>query len=136
MRNFKNTLLLAVLALSVSFVACHDHDKDEDDTVAPVVNITSPTADASISGEVSIAGTVTDENSLHELTITITKDADGATLFTIPAKETDVHDLTTYTIAKTWAPTGITTETAVTLNAVAEDHGGNKTTKTVKFKVK
>ena len=136
MKNFKNTLLLAAIALSLSFAACHDHGEEEDDKVAPVITITSPTADASISGGVAIAGTATDENSLHELIITITKDADGSTLFTIPASETDVHDLTSYTIAKTWTPTGITTETAVTLNAIVEDHGGNKTTQTVKFKVK
>jgi hypothetical protein len=135
MKNFKNTLLLAAIALSSTFVACHNHGEDENDTTAPVLTITSPSVDASVSGAVSIAGTLTDEDSLHELSITVTKDADGATLFT-PVKEIEVHDLTSFTIAETWTPTGITAETAVTLIVVAEDHGGNKTTKTVKFKVK
>lgn len=129
MQKFKLVSLVIALA-ALSFAACHHHD--EDDTTDPVLTITSPTANASISGAVTIAGTLTDE-SLHELSIKITKDADNSELFSAAPS---VHDETSYTIAETWTPTGITTETPVTLTVIAEDHSEHTVTKTVKFSVK
>lgn len=105
---------------------------EEDDKNNPVITISNPAANASISGAVSIAGKVTDE-SLHELSIVVTKDSDSSELF----KSTpEVHDLTEYTIAETWTPGGISAETAVTLTVTAEDHHSNTATTTMKFKVK
>ena len=125
------SFLFATLCL-LTVAACHKHD--DTDTIAPVLTITSPAADASIAGAVAITGAVTDE-SLHELLITVTKDSDGSVLF-VPAVDPEVHDLTSYVINETWTPVGITAETAVTLTVTAEDHNSNKVVKTVKFKVK
>lgn len=130
MQKVQNVLLL-VLLLGFTAVACHKHD-DENDKNNPVITITSPAIDASISGAVAIAGVVTDE-SLHELSIKITKDGDNSELFSATP---EVHDLTSYTIAETWTPSGIAAETAVTLTVVAEDHHSNAISTTVKFKVK
>ena len=129
MQKVQNLLLLALL-LGVSTVACHKHDESDKDN--PVVTITAPAIDASISGAVTIAGVVTDE-SLHELSIKVTKDSDNSELFSATP---EVHDLTSYTIAETWTPSGIAAETAVTLTVVAEDHNSNAISTTVKFKVK
>lgn len=129
MTKIKNLLLLTLL-VSFTSVACHSHDEEED-ADAPVITLTTPTLDASISGAVTIAGLVTDA-SLHEMSIKVTKDSDGSELFSATP---EVHDLTSYTIAEIWTPAAIAAETAVTLTIVAEDHHENKATTTVKFKV-
>lgn len=121
--------LLALCAL-FSFAACHEHD--EDDTTNPVINISSPTADASLSGAVAIKGTVTDE-SLHEMSIVVTKDSDGSELF---KKTPEVHDLTSYTINESWTPSGIGAETSVTLKVTVSDHSDHTVEQIIKFKVK
>lgn len=128
MKKVQNLLLLTIL-LSLAAVACHKHDDDNNN---PVITIASPTTAASISGVVAIAGLVTDE-SLHELTIKVTKDSDNSELFKATP---EVHDLTSYTIAEVWTPSGIAAETAVTLTVTAADHSENIVTQTVKFTVK
>lgn len=128
MQKIQNYVLLAFL-LAVSIIACHKH---EDDTNNPVVTITAPTVNASITGDVVIAGVVTDE-SLHAMTIKVTKDSDNSELFSAAP---EIHDLTSYTIAEVWTPNGITAETAVTLTVTASDHSDHAVTTTVKFTVK
>jgi hypothetical protein len=130
MKQIQNILLLIAI-VSFTAVACHKHGNDGD-TTNPVLLITAPTLNASISGAVVIAGTVTDEK-LHAISISITKDSDNSVQFTASQS---IHNLTSYTIAETWAPAGISAETAVTLSIVVEDHVGNSVTQTVKFKVK
>lgn len=128
-------LLLSVCGLFVfSTMACHHHDDhDDEDKVSPVLTITEPTSGASISGEVHIKGNVTDESSLHELSIKITLDSDNSELFSAAPK---VHDLATYDFDEKWTPSGLTGETDVTLTVITADHGDNSVTQTVKFKVK
>jgi hypothetical protein len=128
MQKNQNYLLLACF-LAGSMTACHKHEDDAND---PVITITAPAAGASISGGVTISGVVTDE-SLHEMTIKVTKDSDNSELFTAAP---EVHDLTTYTIAEVWTPSGITAETAVTLTVIASDHSDHTVTTAVKFTVK
>lgn len=113
-----------------AFNACHNHD--EDDTTDPVLTITSPAADASLTGKVTISGKATDE-SLHEMSIVVTKDSDSSELFNAAP---EVHDETDYTISESWTPTGLTSETPVTLTVTVEDHSEHKVVKTVKFKAK
>lgn len=121
---------LLALALAATFNACHNHD--EDDTNAPVLTLESPVEGSSYSGEVHVHGKVTDE-SLHEMSIKVTNDATGvAYLDAAP----EVHDETDYAFDEHFTPTGLTSETAVTLTITVEDHNENVTTKTVKFKVK
>ena len=125
---FKSILFAALCLIAA---ACHHHD-DENDTNDPVLTISSPTSDASIAGAVTISGTATDE-SLHEMSIVVTKDSDSSELF---KSAPEVHDLTSYTIAEKWTPSGLTAETPVTLTVTVEDHNDHKVVKTVKFKVK
>jgi hypothetical protein len=131
MFKLKISFFVSLLAL-ISFTACHKHE-DVADTIAPVLTITAPTEDASNNGAVAIKGTITDEGGMHEMSLKITKDSDNTVLFSATPT---VHDKTTFTLAETWTPTGITVETAVTLTVNVEDHSANKTEKIVKFKVK
>lgn len=124
-------LVLFSLVIGVfAFNACHNHD--EDDTTDPVLTITSPAADASLTGKVTISGKATDE-SLHEMSIVVTKDSDSSELFSTAP---EVHDETDYTISESWTPVGLTSETPVTLTVTVEDHSEHKVVKTVKFKAK
>lgn len=129
MKKFLFSFVL-LSALVLMLPSCHKHD--EEDANPPVVTVTSPSESASISGAVTIAGNVTDE-SLHALSLEVTKDSDGSSLY---AKSISVHDKTEYGFNETWTPSGIGAETAVTLTVVVEDHSDLKTTKTVKFTVK
>ncbi len=124
--------VLALLAAAFIVTACnHDHDHDEDDTNAPVLTLEGPTEDISISGEVHIHGKVTDEG-LHEMEIKVTRDSDNSEIFKAKPK---VYDKTEYSFDERFTPT-IAAETPVTLTITVEDHGSNKTAKTVKFKLK
>lgn len=131
MRHTLKLLFLAVLGGLMVASACHKHDHG-DDATPPELTITSPSADAVISGAVAISGTVTDE-SLHEMTIAVSRDSDNAELFKAQPK---VHDLKSYTIAETWTPSGLSAETAVTLTVRVEDHSKHQVEKTIRFKVK
>lgn len=124
----KVQLLLLLAFAGIAFAACHKH---EDDTNAPVVTIESPAADASISGAVNLHIHVTDE-SLHEMTVVITKDSDNSQVY---SDSPSVHDETDYHYEKTFTPSGITAETAMTLTVTVADHSDHTTVQTVKFKV-
>ena len=128
--NFK-TLIFSFLLLTTTFTACHKADDHSDDTTDPVMTISSPAPNAALSGSITIAGLATD-NDLHELELKITRDADGATLW---EKSPVVHDLTEYTIAETWIPSGINALTPVTLTVIVEDHNDHSVTQTVRFVV-
>lgn len=129
--QFKS-ILFSAFCLLLTTAACTKHNHDDDtDTTAPVLTITSPSENASLSGEVHIHGAVTDE-SLHEMEIKVTKDADGSEIF--KATPT-VHDKTDYSFDEHFTPV-VNSETAVTLTITVEDHSANITTKTVKFVVK
>jgi len=123
--------LLILLLLSIPFLGCHKADDDSDDRSTPVLTITSPAVSAAITGNVTIAGVATD-NSLHEMEMKITRDSDGSTLW---EKSPTVHDLTSYTIAETWSPSGLTGITPVTLTVKTDDHNSNSVTQTVRFVV-
>ncbi len=127
----KNALLTIALlwTLAGSFSSCHKHD-DEDGN-APVITLEEPAENEVISGEVHIHGIVTDE-SLHEMEIKVTKDADNSELFSAAPT---VHDETDYHFDEHFTPS-VAAETPVTLTITVEDHSANTTTKVVKFKVK
>lgn len=109
--------------------ACHTHD--DEDANPPVLTIENPTEGVSISGAVLLHVKATDE-SLHELEIKVTRDADGAELF--KANPT-VHDETEFHFEQSFTP-GVSAETAITLTATVSDHGEHTVVKTVHFIVK
>lgn len=121
------TLLTAILIVP----ACKDEHNHDEDTIAPAVTIHTPTENESVSGEVHIEITVTDE-SLHEMDVIVTKDSDGSVLYT---DSPTVHDKKEYDFHEHFTPT-VTEETPVTLTVVVADHSDHTTTKTVKFTVK
>ena len=126
----QSLFLILSLSFGVLFLnACKN--EEEGDTTAPVLTLEEPATDEVVSGEVHIHGKVTDE-SLHEMEILVTKDADGSELF----KETpEVHDETSYSFDEHFTP-AVAAETPVTLVITVSDHSDHTTTKTVKFKVK
>lgn len=128
----KSKFFILVVFSLMMLTSCHKHDENEGDIQAPTLTIDDPVEGESISGEVHIHGKVTDQ-SLHEMEITVTKDSDGAELFT--ANPT-VHDKTVYDFDEHFTPSGLTSEIPVTLTITVEDHSDHSTMKTVKFKVK
>lgn len=122
------TLLTAILIVP----ACKDEHDHHDDTTAPAVTIHTPVENDTISGEVHMEITVTDEGGLHEMDVTVTKDADGTILF---SESPTVHDKTEYDFHEHFTP-ALTEEIPVTLTVTVSDHSDHITTKTVKFKVK
>jgi Bacterial Ig domain len=131
MKQFKYLLTFCGI-ISLSLAACHDHEH-EDDTTNPVINITAPAPNASLTGAVTITGNITD-NDLHEFTIRVNRKSDNAELFT---KKASIHGETDHDFSEIWTPgSGITTETEVTVTVEAEDHNDNKSEAAVGFKIK
>lgn len=70
---------------------------------------------------------------MHTLSIKVTKDSDGSTVFeTAPV----VHDMTEFVYDETFTPTGLSADTPMTLTVEVEDHAEHKVSKTVKFTAK
>jgi hypothetical protein len=131
--SFKIVLSILTISFFLFNTACK---KETIDTVKPVLTIGEP-AEGTIftltdDPEVHIEFTVTDETSLHELSVEV-KDASGAVIYT---DAPSVHDLKLLDYHEHFEPTGITGEVSMTLTVTAEDHGANVTTQTVNFKVK
>jgi hypothetical protein len=121
-------LLLTAFCSLLIIGACHKHEEENN---APALTIENPVEGASLGGEIHIHGKVTDE-SLHEMEIKVTKDADGSVLLTASPV---VHDKTEYSFDEHFTP-AVSAETPVTLTITVWDHSDNSTTKTVKFSVK
>lgn len=70
-----------LILFSFAFIACDDDDEDVTlDTTDPVITITSPTDGATVTagGEINLEGSVTDNEGLEEITVSMT-DPDGMT---------------------------------------------------------
>ena len=124
----KKTFFAVAFAI-FGLVACHKHS--DTDTIAPIINITAA-ASFKNGSEVKITAKATDETAMHEVALIIAQDSDNKELLN---KVIDTHNLKTKDIAETWTPTGFTADTNVTLTMTVIDHGDNKATKTVEFKV-
>jgi hypothetical protein len=127
-KQIKYLPLFVVFFVSTAVISC-THPSEED-VNAPVVTITSPTENASISGDVAIQGLATDE-SMHAMSIIVTDDTGVSQLFIATP---EVHDSTSYTINELWSP-GVGDPTPVILTVKVEDHSNNITVKTVHFTV-
>lgn len=118
------------LSAVVLFTACQ---KDDDD-IAPSVSISSPSVGAAYVGgqPILIAGNITDNESLHEFYILITKN-DGAD--TLLNESISIHDETNHTFAETFTAPAVTDTTDVRLDVSAEDHDGNIGSRAFSFKI-
>ena len=114
----KNIYILFYFGIVVTTVSCSKHN---DEKIAPVITLTSPTANQSFAAAASvpITGTITDDG-LHELRITITNTATSAVLYT---KTISVHDLTSYSINENWV-NNVAAITNATVKVEVEDHDG------------
>jgi hypothetical protein len=103
------------------------------DSVAPVLEITTPVTDQVITSgnTINVTGKITDETGLYRGSIRITNDANGEL-----QKEQlyEIHGLLDYSFNMSYA-TLVTTASNYTITVWFEDHGLNRTTKTVKIKV-
>lgn len=117
---------LIVVLLAVAFIACK---KDKGDSEKPVITVTSPMANQQFSaGQViNIAATITDNDQLHEVSLSVVNKATSAELvhnhYHVDQKTFNLNDTHT-------AGAGITYK----IKIEATDHSGN--TSAVEFEVK
>ncbi|MER2998445.1 DUF4625 domain-containing protein [Pontibacter populi] len=123
-----------LILFSFAFVACDDDDDDVTlDTTDPVITITSPTDGATVTagGVINLEGSVTDNEGLEEITISMT-DPDGT--------ETELSDETIRDFLNDDREADFDIDITVDANAApgdwmvnvtAMDDAGNEATKSV-----
>lgn len=103
------------------------------DTIAPVLNINTPTANQVFTNGnvINITGRITDDLGLYRGSIRITNDANGAIL-----KEQlyEIHYVLGYDFNISYT-TNVTVPSDYTVTVFFEDHGYNNASKSVKVKV-
>jgi hypothetical protein len=109
-----------------------DHVLNFSDTTFPIIEITTPTDNQEIkSGStISITGKITD-NSLYQGTINIKEEVSGAT---VKDQAYEIHGLPSYNYNLAYTPS-VTKTTSYIITVAFEDHGFNKSSKSVKVKV-
>jgi hypothetical protein len=109
------------------------HNPAPNDTIAPVLDIYTPTAaQVFTNGSViSVTGKITDDLGLYRGTIKIINDANGTILKEQPY---EIHGIKTYNFSISHTA-GVTIVSDYTVTVSFEDHGYNTVTKSVKVKV-
>ena len=122
---FFGFLLVASIFTSTS---CHKASEN-----APTLSISSPVVDEQFANElpIKLTGNVSDADGLHSMTIKVTDDKSGVVLFT---KSPNVLNLKTYAFSESWTPK-VTDWVDATVTVIAENHDGQKATKTIKIKI-
>ena len=130
--------LLSILFAGVIIISCSKNDSDDDheytpdDVVPPVIEITTPTDNQVFSNNntINITGKVTDDKGLYQGSIRVTNDANGSLL-----KEQlyEIHGVLSYSFSLPYQ-VAATTASDYTIRVHFEDHGTNKTSKSVKVK--
>jgi hypothetical protein len=135
--------ILSIILISFLFTACSEggygaqvedlnHIVDFSDSTSPVIEITAPTAGQEFkSGNViNITGKITD-NSLYQGTINIKDEETG---YSMKDQVYEIHGLSSYNYTLSYTPS-VTKITNYIITVAFEDHGFNKSSKTVKVKV-
>ncbi|HLP21203.1 MAG TPA: Ig-like domain-containing protein [Chitinophagales bacterium] len=126
--TIKTFALVALLisAIAVTIGSCSKKTENQ----PPVVNLEEPAANETfaLSDSVHIEGTVTDDESLHEMSVVVTN-ATGNKVF---EQYPTVHELTTYSFHYHFHPG---TAGTYNLEVTAEDHDGERATATRAFVV-
>lgn len=124
--KIKNLFLSALILTAFAFAVSSCGHKNE----APVINLEEPDATSNLvlGDSIHIEGTVTDDESLHEMSITITNPSGGTVFQSFPT----VHNLKTYDFHYHFTPLAAE---VLTLTIIAEDHEGESATKTATITV-
>lgn len=103
------------------------------DTIAPALNINTPTSNQvfTSSNVINITGRITDDLGLYRGSIRITNDANGALL---REQLYEIHYVLAYDFNISYT-TNVSTSSDYTVTVFFEDHGFNSATKSVKVKV-
>lgn len=109
-----------------------NHVLDFSDTTYPVIEITTPTADQEFKSgtAISISGKITD-NSLYQGSINIKDEGTGNT---VKDQAYEIHGLSSYNYTLNWTPS-VTKSMSYIITVEFEDHGFNKSSKSIKVKV-
>lgn len=122
---------ISFLGITLTMVSC-----EKEDTTDPVITVNEPAVGdiltLSVDPEVHIEIDVSDETSLHEMSVEV-KDAAGNIIF---SDAPTVHDLKNYSYHEHFEPAGIAAETDMTLTVSVSDHADHEVTAAVSFKVK
>jgi hypothetical protein len=135
--------ILWIALISVLLVACSkggsltpdedpNHIVDFSDTTYPVIEISTPTVDQEFkSGSaISITGKITD-NGLYQGTINIKDEGTGVT---VKDQVYEIHGLPSYNYSLSYTPS-VTKTSSYIITVAFEDHGLNKSSKSVKVKI-
>jgi hypothetical protein len=135
--------ILWIALMTLLFAACSkgsgstteedtNHIVDFSDTTYPVIEIITPTAGQEFNSgsAISITGKITD-NSLYQGTINIKEEGTGAIL---KDQVYEIHGLPSYNYNLSYTPS-VTKTTSYIITVAFEDHGLNKSSKSVKVKV-
>ncbi len=116
-----NILILFSTILTISISSCKKENPEEQ---GPVITLTTPTdeQDFAIGDTIFIHGEVTDNEALHELMVTLTKQETGDTVLNFMPS---VHDMESFHIDTFYAPTD-TVHIHFQLKIEAWDHDNNK----------
>lgn len=136
--NMRRRIVIALTVVIVLFTACSkgssgDHVDNDDDVIAPVIVITTPTNGQIFSNgnTINVTGKVTDAGGLYRGSIRITNDADGAV---VREQLYEIHGFLSFNLNVSHL-TAITAATDYTVTIRFEDHGSNETSASVKVKV-
>ncbi len=132
MKNLKKNILFFIL-INIFLIACK---KDEEDISKPTISFIEPSQNDTISlstvDSIQLKLTVTDNKSLHELSIKITNNIGAVIFSSIP----DVHDKTNYEFNKYFQTSNVLTPTPMNLTVIVSDHDENTESKTLNFVLK
>lgn len=137
--SFYTALLIVLTGLSCSKGGNAGGGDDEgphvvspNDVTAPVLDIYTPTANQVFANgsSINITGKISDDLGLYNGSIRITNDANGEL---VKQQLYEIHGVLTYNFNITHT-VSVTAATDYTITISFEDHGLNKTTKTVKIK--
>lgn len=125
MKSFR--ILILPMVFAAILFSCSE---EENDTQAPVINLSAP-VDMQMynNGDtVYIQGTVTENDDLHEMVVSVKRSADSYILFQyIPT----VHGLESYQLDTFWVVSSVSAMTMAEVEVIASDHHENIDTATV-----
>ena len=110
------------------------HNEDPQDTIPPVITISSPAIGQEISNgaSVSMSGTISDDKGLYRGTVRLTEDAGGTVL---REQAYEIHGLLSYNFSLAHS-VNVSAVTDCTVTVSFEDHGYNRVTRSVKCKLR